>query len=207
MDQKKGFNLKKCANFYEFRGETTKKKGSLLQNLRKKQFLLTNSGVITSTILGVSGLELHFSDTQPVIFFGAQVLLGGHSSCLGGTSSDLGRHSSGMPPMASGLLQVYSNLSNCSYRIFAEEILFEIGFIEEMRTNWGKKEVPQTFFHNFLYLRKYDFIRLTSYHCQPCIQYGYGIHVLTTPKLRQADTSPRQATFFHFRTLQTLRQL
>ena len=44
------------------------------------------------------------------------------------------------------------------------------------------------------------------------IHYGrllhqYGIHVLATPKLRQADTSPRQATFFHFRTLQTVCQL
>ena len=140
-------------------------------------------------------------------FLWEQVSLGGHNSCLGGTSSDLGRHSPGMPPVASGLLQVYSNLSNCNYRIFVKEIRLKIGFIEEMRTIWGKKEMPQTFFHNFLYLRKYDFIRLTSYHCQPCIQYGYGIHILATPKLRQADTSPRQTTFFHFKTLQTLRQL
>ena len=71
--QKKALHLKKCANFYEFRGETTKK-GSLLQNPQKKQFLLTNSGVITSN-LGVSGLELHFSGTEP--FYGAQSSLGG----------------------------------------------------------------------------------------------------------------------------------
>ena len=32
----------------------------------KKQFLLTNSGVITN-ILGVSGLKLHYSGTEPVI--------------------------------------------------------------------------------------------------------------------------------------------
>ena len=37
-------------------------------------------------------------------------------------------------PVVSGLLQVYSNLSNCNYRIFVEEIRLEIGFIEEMRT-------------------------------------------------------------------------
>ena len=67
-------------------------------------------------------------------------------------------------------LQVYSNLSNCNYRIFVEEILLEIGcFIEEIRTTWGDKEVPQTFFHNSLYLRKYDLIRLTPYHWQTCI--------------------------------------
>ena len=34
MDQKKGLHLKKCANFHELRGETTKKE-SLLQNLQK----------------------------------------------------------------------------------------------------------------------------------------------------------------------------
>ena len=34
-----------------------------------------------------------------------------------------------------------------------------------------------------------------------------AFYVVATPKLRQADASPRQATFFHFRTLQTLRQL
>ena len=85
---KKAFHLKKCANFHEFRGETTKERIFITKSA-KKQFLLANSGVIIS-ILGVSGLELHFSSTEPVTFFGAQSSLGGHSSCLGGTSSDLG---------------------------------------------------------------------------------------------------------------------
>ena len=136
----------------------------------KKQFLLANSGVITS-ILRVSGLELHFSGTEPVTFFGAQSSLGGHNSCLGGTSSDLGWHGPEMLLVASGLLQVYSNLSNCrpNYRIFLKKILLEIGFIEEITTIKGNKEVPQTFFHNFFYLQKYDLIRLTPYHFQPCI--------------------------------------
>ena len=49
----------------------------------KKQFLLTTSGVIIS-ILGVLGLELHSSSTEPVNFFGPQSSLGGHNSCLGG---------------------------------------------------------------------------------------------------------------------------
>ena len=35
-----------------------------------------------------------------------------------------------------------------------KEILLEIGFIEEMRTTWEYKEVPQTFFHYWRYLRK-----------------------------------------------------
>ena len=49
-------------------------------------------------------------------------------------------------------------------------MLLEISFAKEMRTILGNKEVPQTFFRNFLYLRKYDLIRLTPYHCQPCIR-------------------------------------
>ena len=32
-----------------------------------------------------------------------------------------------------------------NYRIFVEEVLLEIGFIEEMRATWGNKDVPQTF--------------------------------------------------------------
>ena len=105
--KKKGLHLELCADFHEFWGEEKKKvfisknaqiftnsgvkpqKKSLYYKICKKQFLLTNSGVITS-ILGVSGLELHFSGTEPVTFFWEQFSLGGHNSCLGGTSSDLG---------------------------------------------------------------------------------------------------------------------
>ena len=69
-------------------GVEPQKKGSLLQNLqKKKQFLLPNSGVTTS-ILKVSGLELHSSGTEPVTFFGAQSSLGGHDSLLGGHSPE-----------------------------------------------------------------------------------------------------------------------
>ena len=49
--KKKVFISKKCANFHEFPGETTKKRICITTSA-KKQFLLTNSGVITS-ILGV----------------------------------------------------------------------------------------------------------------------------------------------------------
>ena len=124
-NQNKSSYLKKLANFHEFRGKTTKKRIFITKSA-KKQFWPTNSEAITS-ILGVSGLELHFSGTEPVTFFGAQSSLGGQSSCLRGTAREF-------PPGASGLLQVYSNLSNCNYRIFVKEILLEIGFIEEMKT-------------------------------------------------------------------------
>ena len=55
------------------------------------------------------------------------------------------------------------------YCLFFLEILLKIAFVEEMTTTWGIKEVPQTFFHNSAYLRKYDWIGLTPYRCQPCI--------------------------------------
>ena len=72
----------------------------------KKLFLLTNYGVTTS-ILEVSGLELHFSGTAPVTFFGAQSSLGGDNSCLKGTSGDLGEQDPGMPPpIAPGLFTI-----------------------------------------------------------------------------------------------------
>ena len=53
--------------------------------------------------------------------------------------------------------------------------MFEIGFIEEMRTTWGNKEVPQTFFHNFHNSQKYDLICLTPYHWQLRIAHCWSI--------------------------------
>ena len=49
---------------------------------------------------------------------------------------------------------------------YCQEILYEIGFIEEMRTTCGNKEVPQTFFHNseFLLFRKIRFNPFDQYH-------------------------------------------
>ena len=94
--KKKILHLKNCANFHELWVETTKRRIFITKSA-KKQFLFTNSGMITS-ILRVSGLELHFSCTEPVTFFGAQSSLGGHNSCLGGTCSDLWGQGPGMPP-------------------------------------------------------------------------------------------------------------
>ena len=73
------------------------KQAIFIAKFTKKQFLLTNSGVITS-ILGVSGLESLSCSTEPVISLGHNSRLGGgHNSSLGGTSSDLGGHGHGMP--------------------------------------------------------------------------------------------------------------
>ena len=145
---KKSLYLEICADFHEFRGETTKKRIFITKSA-KKQFLLTNSGVITR-ILGVSGIELHSRGTEPVTFFGAQSLLGrGAQFSFGGPQAVIWGAQPRNAPVASGLLQVYSNLSNCNYCVFVNEILLEN---EERRTFSGNKEVPQTFFHNFLYL-------------------------------------------------------
>ena len=104
--KKKGFHLEICADFHEFWDEEKKKlfnsknaeiftnfgekpqrKRVSITKSAKKQFLLTNSRVITG-IFGVSGLELHSSGTEPVTFFGAQSSLGGHNFHLGGTTPD-----------------------------------------------------------------------------------------------------------------------
>ena len=98
--------------------KTKKKKQSLSKNIRyifinfglkpQKHTVFTakstkNSScsqifwVITS-ILAVTGLELHSSCTEPVNFFWAQSTLGGYNSRLGGTSSTFGGHAPECPP-------------------------------------------------------------------------------------------------------------
>ena len=171
MEQKKCLHLEICADFREFWGGATKTRIFITKSV-KKQFLITNSGVITS-LLRVSGLKLHFSGTEAVTFFGAQSSLGRRSffSCLGGTSSGLGGDTapecSPCRRACCKFTAIYRTVTNA---FSLKRYLLEIDFIEEMRTILGNKEVPQIFFHNILYLRKYDLIRLTPYHCQPCIR-------------------------------------
>ena len=64
----------------------TTKKGSLLQNFRKKQLLFTISGLIIC-ILEVSGFELHSSGTEPVVFLGHHSRLGGTILVWGGAQA------------------------------------------------------------------------------------------------------------------------
>ena len=130
---KKKLFISKYARIFTNSGVKPQKKRIFITKSAKKQCLLTNSGVITS-ILGVSGLELHFSVTEPVTFFWAQSSLGGHSFVWGAQAVIWGGYGPGMHLVPSGLLQVYSNLSNCNYRIFVKEIPLEIDFVEEMRT-------------------------------------------------------------------------
>ena len=42
-------------------------------------------------------------------------------------------------------------------------MLLEIGFIEEMKTNRGNKELRQVFLTNCPFLRKYYLLHLTQY--------------------------------------------
>ena len=119
------FHLKRRANFHKFCGkDQNKQKKSLhpktylhfmnygvkppkqtvfISKSTKKPFLLTISGV-TSSILGVSGLELHSSSTEPVNIHGAQssleearFLFGGAQAVIwGGTAPEC-------PPRGAGL--------------------------------------------------------------------------------------------------------
>ena len=90
--KKQSFSVRICTNSWV---KTEKKRSSSQKNARistisrvepqkkwvfiaksaKKQFLLTNSGVLTS-ILRVSVLELHSSGIEPLTFFGGQSSLG-----------------------------------------------------------------------------------------------------------------------------------
>ena len=166
--EKKLFNLKKCANFYEFRSEITKN-GSLLQNLRKNSSWLTNSRVITS-ILEVSGLELHSSGTEPVTFFGGQFSLGGAQFSFGGHKQWFGGRGPRLPPRCwacCNFTAIYRTVTIA----FSLKRLLKIGFIEEMKTIWGNKEVPQTFF-SISFAKKrcnsFDSVRLSTLHLQFC---------------------------------------
>ena len=61
-----------------------------------------NTGLMTS-ILGISGPELHSFGTEAVTFFGAHSSLGrAHFSFGGGTSSDFGVHDPEMLPRSAG---------------------------------------------------------------------------------------------------------
>ena len=100
----KGLYPKIYTNFHEFLGEATNTSVVIAKSTKKKQFLLTNSGVITN-ILGISGLELHSSSTKFVNFFWAQSSLGRtRFSFWGGTSSNSGGHGPEMPSVARGLV-------------------------------------------------------------------------------------------------------
>ena len=67
-------------------GKDTKTKRVFIAKCAKKQFLLTNSEVITS-VLGVSGLKLHSSGTEPVTFFWTQFSLGRVQFLFGGAQA------------------------------------------------------------------------------------------------------------------------
>ena len=52
--------------------------------------VLANEFYGVSTILRVSGLDLHSSNPEPINFFGAQSSLGGHNFRLGGHRQSFG---------------------------------------------------------------------------------------------------------------------
>ena len=136
--------------------------GVKLQNVRifiaksaKKQFLLTNFGVIPS-ILGVSGLELHFSGTKPVTFFGTQTSLGGTIFVWAGTSSDLGGTAPKCPPWRRAWLR-----HNMEWN---RNFGMEYGKCQNgmewktLRMEW------KTIFHTFMLIPKVVIISLKLFH-------------------------------------------
>ena len=99
--KKKNLHGKICAKFHKFWDEDQIK--VFIVKSAKKRFFPTNTGLMTS-ILGVSGPELHSNCTEPVTFFGAQSSLGmGNIYGVGGTSSDLRGHDPKIPSVTPGL--------------------------------------------------------------------------------------------------------
>ena len=96
-------NPKTCANYHECLGKTPKTNG-LYYKIYKKTVLaheFWGDSFMIPSILGVSGVELHFSSTKPVNFCGAQSSLAGHNSRLGG-------HGPRIPLVALGLIVMSS---------------------------------------------------------------------------------------------------
>ena len=103
------------------------KKISLLQNLQKKKELaheFRGDNKYFGSLRLRTALQWHqacyFLWSTTLASWGAQAVIWGHGPEL--------------PPVESSLRQVYIKLLNSNYHIFVKEILFEIGFIEEMRT-------------------------------------------------------------------------
>ena len=142
-DQIKRFSLqnlrKKTILAHELRGENQKKKeNGLYREICKKRFLPTNSGVKTS-ILGVTGPEMHSSGTEIVTSCGAQ-------SSLRGASSDLGGHGPETPPpfwlrARSSLERRHSIDKNLHERYTTVmQSYIDVGYAE-LVTNEGKGEL------------------------------------------------------------------
>ena len=86
--QKKGLHLKNCANFHEFRGETTKKKDFYYKICKKTVLAYEFWG--DNQYLGSLRLRTALQWHRACYFLWGTILAWGQSSCLEGTSSDLG---------------------------------------------------------------------------------------------------------------------
>ena len=154
--------------FHEFRGETTKK--DLYHKICEKTVLAQefwSYNQYLGSLRPRTALQWHRGCYFLWGTILAWVMGGGHNSRLGGHKQWFGRVWPRNAPRGVGPAASLQQFIELIYRIFVKEILLEN---EEKRTIWGNRELPQTFFHDFLYLRKYDLIRLTPYHCQPCIR-------------------------------------
>ena len=96
--RKKKVFVPKYTQIFMNSGVNPQKQTVFIAKSTKKHFLFTNSEVITS-ILGVSGLELHSSSTEPVNFFGAQSSIGGAQFSLGGVQAVIWKSTSPECPL------------------------------------------------------------------------------------------------------------
>ena len=94
--------------FLEF--ESKDKKQVFTTESAKNRSLLTDSGLMVS-ILGVSGLELYSSGSEPITIFRAQSLLEGQNSRLGGAQAVMwGGHGPGvLPPWHQACYRLFGN--------------------------------------------------------------------------------------------------
>ena len=163
MSTNSGLHRKNCVNFYEIWGENQKKRLSS-QKLRefprilvfffKNVRIFTNSEVISS-ILGVSGLELNSSSTEPVKFFGVQSSAWGEGTILvWGSSSGLGAHGPRIPPSPRTyaesnfqLFRFYSLLVISKSILIGQNSRTKTKVESKLSSNWSSRKVPMK---NFL---------------------------------------------------------
>ena len=124
--QKKLF-ISKNARIFTNSGVKPQKKG--LYNKICKKTVLAHEFWGNNQYLGSLRTRIALQSHRACYFLLGSILAWGAQAVIWG-----GGHGPGMLYVSSGLLQNYSNLLNCNYRIFVKEILLEIGFIEEMRT-------------------------------------------------------------------------
>ena len=161
--QKKALHLKKCANF-----RMKQKKKDLYYKICKKTVLaheFWSDNQYLGSLRLQTALQWHracYFLWGTILAWGAQFLFGGHKQWFGGTAPEClpwRRACCKFTAIYRTVTIAFSLKRYCWKSIYWRN-----------ENIWGNKEVPQTFFRDFLCLGKYDLFRLTPYHCQPSIR-------------------------------------